>query len=50
MKKSKKNSRKPTVKVQDLETKADPKGGKATSALMKACATGEHIKEATITV
>jgi len=26
------------------------KGGQASSILMRACATGEHIKEATITV
>lgn len=37
-----KKTKKPTVKVQDLEAKADPKGG--------ICATGEHLKEATITV
>ena len=49
MAKSKKSTRKPTVKVQDLETKADPKGGKETSTLMKYCANGTHLKEATIT-
>ena len=39
-------------KVRDLGGKAavGVKGGQAPSALMKACATGEHIKEVTITV
>ena len=39
-------------RVRDLGVKAatQVKGGKAASVLMKACATGEHIKEATITV
>jgi uncharacterized protein YjcR len=38
--------------VRDLGGKAAAgvKGGQAPSVLMKACATGEHIKEATITV
>ena len=43
MDKSKKNTRKPAVKVQDLKPKADPKGG------ILVCAKGEHLKEATIT-
>jgi hypothetical protein len=38
-----KKTKKPTVKVQDLKAKADPKGGLT-------CAAGEHFKEATITV
>ncbi len=46
-KSKKKSTRKPTVKVQDLETKVDPKGGSTT--LTKFCASGQHIKEATIT-
>jgi hypothetical protein len=39
-------------RVRDLGAKAATtvKGGQAPSILMKACATGEHIKEATITV
>jgi hypothetical protein len=39
-------------RVRDLgaRTATTVKGGQAPSALMKACATGEHIKEATITV
>jgi uncharacterized protein YjcR len=39
-------------RVRDLGAKAATtvKGGQAPSVLMKACATGEHIKEATITV
>ena len=39
-------------KRRDLGAKAATtvKGGQAPSVLMKACATGEHIKEATITV
>ena len=39
-------------RVRDLGAKAATtvKGGQASSILMKACATGEHIKEATITV
>jgi hypothetical protein len=39
-------------RVRDLGGKAAAavKGGQAPSVLMKACATGEHIKEATITV
>ena len=39
-------------RVRDLGAKAanTVKGGQAPSILMKACATGEHIKEATITV
>jgi type VI protein secretion system component Hcp len=38
--------------VRDLGVKAatQVKGGKASSTLLKACATGEHIKEATITL
>ncbi|HVG79811.1 MAG: hypothetical protein ABW216_20065 [Candidatus Rokuibacteriota bacterium] len=39
-------------RFRDLGAKAATtvKGGQAPSVLMKACATGEHIKEATITV
>lgn len=39
-------------RVRDLGGKAAAavKGGQGPSILMKACATGEHIKEATITV
>ena len=39
-------------RVRDLGAKAATtvKGGQAPSVLTKACATGEHIKEATITV
>ena len=39
-------------RVRDLGGKAAAavKGGQALSALTKACATGQHIKEATITV
>ena len=39
-------------RVRDLGAKAanTVKGGQAPSILTKACATGEHIKEATITV
>ena len=39
-------------RLRDLGAKAATtvKGGQAPSILMKACATGEHIKEATITV
>jgi len=39
-------------RARDLGAKAanTVKGGQAPSILMKACATGEHIKEATITV
>ena len=39
-------------RVRDLAVKSARvvKGGKATPALMLACATGQHIKEATITV
>jgi len=39
-------------RVRDLGAKAAAtvKGGQALSALTKACATGQHIKEATITV
>lgn len=39
-------------RVRDLGAKAATtvKGGQALSALTKACATGQHIKEATITV
>ncbi len=51
-----KKAKKASVKVQDLRAKADPKGGDGTVAakpastnLLKACATGEHNKEATIT-
>ena len=38
--------------VKDLTAKsaASVKGGAASPVLLKACATGEHIKEATITV
>jgi hypothetical protein len=40
-----------TKKTRDLGAKTanSVKGGQAPSILMKACATGEHIKEATIT-
>jgi len=39
-------------RVRDLGAKAATtvKGGQAPSALTKACATGQHIKEATITI
>ncbi len=48
MPKSKKNSRKPSVKVNDLRAKKNPKGGgkKASPLLMQACATGKHITKA----
>ena len=40
--------------VRDLAVKptrdAGVKGGKASPVLLKACATGEHIREATITI
>jgi hypothetical protein len=36
-----KKTKKPTVKVQDLNTKADPKGG---------CAAGEHLKETSLPI
>ena len=42
-----KKTKKPTVKVQDLQAKADPKGGG--KGLTLSCAAGEHMKEATIT-
>ena len=53
-----KKTKKATVKVEDLAAKQDPKGGdgptiiekKSSTTLLQSCATGEHIKEATITV
>ena len=53
MSKTKKSSRKPTVRVADMNPKQDPKGGadivitkvvdKSSTTLLQSCATGEHV-------
>ncbi len=54
---ARKQTRKPVSKARPVRNLplskkhvADVKGGKASVSLLKTCATGEHIKEATITV
>ncbi len=45
-----KRSAKRTMKDLPAKTASAVKGGKASAVLMQACATGTHIKEATITL